>query len=132
MSALEWLDAVRADLEAATPGPWRWRNTEEPLLTGAHSRTVMAFSRMGTQRAQPEFRDADGLLTTAGKANLNSYPDANLIASTPDRLDRMERALRAVMEMPVPDGRHRADLRFVYAAALDDVRATIREELSDE
>ena len=102
MSALEWLDAVRADLRRATPGPWRWRNTEEPLLVGARSRIVMAFSRMGMQRAQPEFRDADGLLTKAGKANLNSYPDARLIAHAPDRLDRMERALRGVMEMHRP------------------------------
>lgn len=99
MSALEWLDAVRADLDEATPGPWGWRNTEEPLLVGARSRIVMAFSRMGVQRAQPEFRDADGLLTKAGKANLYSYPDARLIASAPDRLDRMERALRAVLEL---------------------------------
>lgn len=99
MSALEWLDAVRADLDEATPGPWRWRNTEEPLLVGALSRIVMAFSRMGMQRAQPEFRDADGLLTKAGKANLYSYPDARLIASAPDRLDRMERALRDVTVM---------------------------------
>ena len=128
----DFLDRVRADLDAATPGPWRWRNTEEPFLVGARSRIVMAFSRMGMQRAQPEFRDADGLLTKAGKANLNPYPDARLIASAPDRLDKMERALRAVLEMPVPDGRHRADLRFVYAAALDDVRATIQEELGDE
>ena len=98
----EFLDRVRADLDEATPGPWRWRNTEEPLLVGAHSRTVMAFSRMGTRRAQPEFRDADGLLTKAGKANLNSYPDASLIASAPDRLDRMERALRGVTAMHGP------------------------------
>ena len=102
MSALEWLDAVRADLRRATPGPWHWRNTEEPLLVGARSRIVMAFSRMGMQRAQPEFRDADGLLTKAGKANLYSYPDARLIASAPDRLDRMERALRGVMERHRP------------------------------
>ena len=102
MSALEWLDEVRADLDAATDGPWRWRNTEEPLLVGARSRIVMAFSRMGTQRAQPEFRATDGLLEKAGKANLNAYPDASLIASTPDRLDRMERALRGVMELHRP------------------------------
>ena len=98
----EFLDRVRADLDEATPGPWHWRNTEEPLLVGARSRIVMAFSRMGMQRAQPEFRDADGLLTKAGKANLYSYPDARLIASAPDRLDRMERALRGVMAMHRP------------------------------
>ena len=99
----DFLDRVRADLDEATPGPWRWRNTEEPLLVGARSRIVMAFSRMGTQGAQPEFRDADGLLTKAGKANLYSYPDASLIASAPDRLDRMERALRGAMETHRPE-----------------------------
>ena len=147
MSALEWLDEVRADLDVATPGPWRWRNTEEPLLVGARSRIVMAFSRMGTPGAQPEFRDADGLLTKAGKANLYSYPDARLIASAPDRLDRMERALRAALEahdwtMHCGNVRHtRAD------AACDQCEAvcvacgerypcptvtTIREALGDE
>ena len=131
----EFLDRVRADLDEATPGPWRWRNTGEPLLVGAYSRTVMAFSQMGTQGAQPEFRDADGLLTTAGKANLNSYPDANLIASTPDRLDRMERALRAVLDLAeavrvgalIPTG---CPVRNAgYRVAMDDAVAAIQEAL---
>ena len=138
MSALEWLDAVRADLDAAMPGPWRWRNTGEPLLVGAYSRAVMAFSRMGTQGAQPEFRDADGLLTKAGKANLNSYPDARLIARAPDRLDRMERALRAVLDLAkavnaaaiIPTSE--PIMNAGYRAALGDVVTAIMEELGDE
>ncbi len=138
MSALEWLDAVRADLDEATPGPWRWRNTEEPLLVGVRSRIVMAFSRMGMQRAQPEFRDADGLLTKAGKANLNSYPDARLIASAPDRLDKMERALRAVLDLAeavnaaaiIPTST--PIMNTVYRAALGDVVTAIMEKLGDE
>ena len=111
MSALEWLDAVRADLCRATPGPW--------------------------DAARPDFRFPAHVIT-GGPSNTDlvatNVPerDARLIASAPERLDRMEKALRGVMEMPVPDGRHRADLRFVYAAALDDVRATIQEELGDE
>ena len=138
MSALEWLDAVRADLDVATPGPWRWRNTEEPLLVGARSRIVMAFSRMGTQRAQPEFRGADGLLTKAGKANLYSYPDASLIASAPDRLDRMEKALRAVLDLAeavnaaaiIPTST--PIMNTGYRLAMGDVVIAIKEELGDE
>ena len=138
MSALEWLDEVRADLDVATPGPWRWRNTEEPLLVGARSRIVMAFSRMGTQGAQPEFRDADGLLTKAGKANLYSYPDARLIASAPDRLDRMERALRAVLDLAVAVNAgaiiptSTPIMNAGYRVALGDVATAIMEELSNE
>ena len=137
MSALEWLDEVRADLDVATPGPWRWRNTEEPLLVGARSRIVMAFSRMGTQGAQPEFRDADGLLTKAGKANLYSYPDARLIASAPDRLDRMERALRAVLDLAVAVNAaaiiptSEPVMNAGYRVALGDVVTAIMEELGD-
>ena len=138
MSALEWLDTVRADLDAATPGPWHWRNTEEPLLVGARSRIVMAFSRMGMQRAQPEFRDADGLLTKAGKANLYSYPDARLIASAPERLDRMEKALRAVLDLAeavnaaaiIPTSTPM--MNTGYRLAMGDVVTAIKEELGDE
>ena len=140
----DFLDRVRADLDAATPGPWRWRNTEEPFLVGARSRIVMAFSRMGMQRAQPEFRDADGLLTKAGKANLNPYPDARLIAHAPDRLDKMERALRAVMAMhrPEPQELNTADgpawivfcreCRLEWGDAGCPTVTAIREALSDE
>ena len=138
MSAAEWLDGVRADLRRATPGPWRWRNTEEPLLVGARSRIVMAFSRMGTQRAQPEFRDMDGLLEKAGKANLNSYPDARLIASAPDRLDRMERALRAVLDLAVAVNAaaiiptSEPIMNAGYRIALGDIVTAIKEALGDE
>ena len=104
MSALEWLDAARADLDVIER-PWSF----EPASAG-----------WTLEDAKHVF----GIVS-----NVNS---AVLIASAPERLDRMEKALRGVMEMPVPDGRHRADLRFVYAAALDDVRATIQEELGDE
>ena len=120
MSAIEWLDGVRANLEAATPGPWR---TEWDDADKWHSITGAGHDLGGgLWRVCPEVATVEA----GGDA------DARLIASAPERLDRMEKALRGVMEMPVPDGRHRADLRFVYAAALDDVRATIREELSDE
>ena len=78
MSALEWLNAVRADLRRATPGPW--------------------------DAARPDFRFPAHVIT-GGPSNTDlvatNVPerDARLIASAPDRLDRMERALRGVMEM---------------------------------
>ncbi len=76
--ALEWLDAVRARLDAATPGPW--------------------------DAARPDFRFPAHVIT-GGPSNTDlvatNVPecDANLIASAPDRLDRMERALRVVLEL---------------------------------
>ena len=81
MNALEWLDAVRADLDAATPGPW--------------------------DAARPDFRFPAHVIT-GGPSNTDlvatNVPerDARLIASAPDRLDLMERALRGVLEMHAP------------------------------
>ncbi|MEV7358180.1 hypothetical protein [Kitasatospora sp. NPDC091276] len=54
------LDAIQARLDAATPGPWRWRgNTESRhlrLQTPHHGGlTVMDFERWGMQGAQPRF-----------------------------------------------------------------------------
>ena len=81
MSALEWLDAVRADLCRATPGPW--------------------------DAARPDFRFPAHVITGGPSSTdlvATNVPerDARLIASAPDRLDRMERALRGVMEMHRP------------------------------
>ena len=87
MSALEWLDAVRADLAAATPGPWRseWDDADKWYsITGAGH--VLGG---GLWMVCPEVATVEG----GGDA------DASLIASAPDRLDKMERALRGVMEM---------------------------------
>ena len=78
MSAAEWLDAVRADPDAATPGPW--------------------------DAARPDFRFPAHVIT-GGPSNTDlvatNVPerDARLIESAPDRLDRMERALRGVMDL---------------------------------
>ena len=85
MSALEWLDEVRADLDDATPWPWRteWDDADEwHSITGA-GHNLMVCPEVATVEA-------------GGGA------DARLIASAPDRLDRMERALRDVMEMHRP------------------------------
>ena len=104
MSALEWLDAVRADLDAVS----RFGHDLDERVTSREGRSVLAIA--------DDLDDAHNALD----------------GTAPERFDRMERALRAVLEMPVPDGKHGAGLRFVYAAALDDVRATIEEELGDE
>ena len=90
MSALEWLDAVRADLDEATPGPWRseWDDADRwHSITGAGHDL-----RGGLWMVCPEVATVEA----GGDA------DARLIASAPDRLDRMERALRGVTAMHRP------------------------------
>ena len=87
MSALEWLDGVRADLDAATPGPWR-----AALLDGVECEDGSSSYRGGIY---PDYVGALPIILTNGV----DRRDATLIASAPDRLDRMERALRGVLEM---------------------------------
>ena len=72
MSALEWLDAVRADLDALT-----------------RSRHIASSSGLTSDE-----------LTEAWKAVLSLEGHVATIA--PDRLDRMERALRGVTAMHRP------------------------------
>ena len=87
MSALEWLDAVRADLDEATPGPWR-----AALLDGVDYDDGSSSYRGGIY---PAHIGAPPIILT----NSVDRRDARLIASAPDRLDRMERALRAVLDL---------------------------------
>ena len=74
----EFLDRVRSDLDEATPGPW--------------------------DAARPDFRFPAHVIT-GGPSNTDLVAtnaperDARLIASAPDRLDRMERALRGVLDL---------------------------------
>lgn len=82
-------DAVRKLVEPATAGPWEWRNTRDVYLYsragGRDSHVVMAFCRMGMQSAQPEFYNhSTRLLDPAGRANIDGYADARLIAAAPD------------------------------------------------
>ena len=86
MSALEWLDAVRADLDAATPGPWR-----AALLDGVDYDDGSSSYRGGIY---PAHIGAPPIILTNGV----DRQDATLIASAPDRLDKMERALRTVLD----------------------------------
>ena len=98
MTAVERLDAIEARAAAAAEGPWRWRNTGEPYLMGAHSRVVMAFSRMGMQGAQPQFRDERNILRDAGGQNLNDFPDATFITHARQDLPALTATVRAVLD----------------------------------
>lgn len=59
----ERLAALRAVAEAATPGPWQWRNYDStgPDLVAAHSGMlyVMGFARLGMNYAQPTFAERE-------------------------------------------------------------------------
>ena len=97
------IDEIRERLDKATPGPWSWRNTSPTnvLLLGAQSRAVMTFRRNGMQAAQPQFRGEDGTLLDTARANINAFPDADLIANAPadlawciEYIGEMERVLR--------------------------------------
>ena len=75
------LTEIEARANAATEGPWYWRNSDiNVYLLGARSRAVMAFKRMGMQSAQPEFRDDDGLLHGVQKRSIYDFADADFIA----------------------------------------------------
>ena len=75
------LTEIEARVNAATEGPWYWRNSDiNVYLLGARSRAVMAFKRMGMRGAQPEFRDDDGLLHGVQKRNVHDFADADFIA----------------------------------------------------
>ena len=117
MSALEWLVAVRADLDEATPGPW--------------------------DAARPDFRFPAHVIT-GGPSNTDlvatNVPerDARIIASAPDRLDRMERALRAVLDLAVAVNAaaiiptSEPIMNAGYRIALGDIVTAIKEALGDE
>lgn len=71
MSALEWLDAVRADLDAVS----RFGRELDERVTSREGRSVLAIAS--------DLDDAHNALD----------------GTAPDRLDRMERALRGVMDL---------------------------------
>ena len=128
----EFLDRVRADLAAATLGPWR-----AVLFDGVDYDDGSSSYRGGIY---PAYVGAPPIIFTNSVDRL----DATLIASAPDRLDRMERALRGVMEMhrPEPQEVNTVDdpvwIMFCRECGLewgDDGCPTvteIKEELSDE
>ncbi|MDQ0100474.1 hypothetical protein J2T10_000093 [Paenarthrobacter nicotinovorans] len=97
------LEPIQNRLNAATPGPWHWRNTSDVYLMGARTRVVMGFARMGMQGAQPQFVNEDGLFIDAGKENLHAIPDAAFIANAPTDQARLLAAVQAVAELPHED-----------------------------
>ena len=80
------LDEIKARAEAATPGPWRWRNSGgEPMLLSRSPGlyVVMTFERMGMHGAQPVFRDPENpnVSKPAGRENIYEFSDAAFIAA---------------------------------------------------
>ena len=122
MSTLEWLDAVRADLDTATPGPWGVEVTDWDVSVFQHDQPDDPYAGFGRAYVCQNLTQGE----TEGEA------DARLIASAPDRLDKMERALRAVLAMHEPiydapeDGG--ATCYFCWCSTV----AAIEEALSDE
>ena len=122
----DFLDRVRADLDAATPGPWR-----AVLFDGVDYDDGSSSYRGGIY---PAHAGAPPIILT----NSVDRQNANLIASAPDRLDRMERALRCVLDLAeavnaaaiIPTSA--PIMNAGYRAALGDVVTAIKEELGDE
>ncbi len=105
------IEAIRARLAAATPGPWRWELNRKHhtveicggLPAGLFDKTVVAFRRYGMKGAAPEFwhwgeggkwlgepQRADELAVAypgrehhAGWCANIDHPDARLIATAP-------------------------------------------------
>ena len=90
---LAWLDAVRADLDEATPGPWGVEVTDWEVSVFQHDQPDDPYAGFGRAYVCQNLTQGE----TEGEA------DARLIASAPDRLDKMERALRGVTEMHRPE-----------------------------
>ena len=122
----DFLDRVRADLDAATPGPWR------AVLFDGVDYDDGSSSYRGS--IYPAHIGAPPIILT----NSVDRQNANLIASAPDRLDRMERALRCVLDLAeavnaaaiIPTSA--PIMNAGYRAALGDVVTAIKEELGDE
>jgi hypothetical protein len=91
MSATDF-DAIRADLAAASPGPWFWggyKDSRGPIelrsrRPGWGVCTVMGFRRLGMNGAQPMFwTDPNGLLVDGRDVAVHN-PNARLIAKAPE------------------------------------------------
>ena len=138
MTTADWIKTRRELLDAATEGPWRWSNRQGVYLFGKRSRVVMAFGRMGMHGAQPQFCDERGILQDGGRANLNSFPDAALIADARTSLPRALDALDAVRALHPRDEESSLDSEYGkgfakgYNRALDDARSRIESVLRGE
>lgn len=120
------LEAVKADLAAITPWPWRWAgHVSGPIYLrppSARYAVPMAFQRLGMQGAQPVF-PVDGLLVPAARLAVLEvdyrddlidldHPNARFIAHAPERiaalLAEVER-LRAALHVLGIDTRQAGD-----------------------
>ena len=91
---LSWLDAVRARLTKATPGPWHRRSDDAIVraarsLSGRTDHLTILTSTIPV--ADCVFRDG------STKLNENEIHNAELIAEAPTDLDRAERLLRVAL-----------------------------------
>lgn len=102
----DWLTQARDRADAATEGPWHWRNTNaEVHLLGDRTRVVMGFERMGMHGAQPSFpRPGDGLIYPAGRDNLHAIPNALFMAHARTDLPATLDAIQAVLAIHHADG----------------------------
>lgn len=86
-----------------TPGPWVWQSFDggKTLFLGTPYRgrlVVMDFARLGMQRGGVRFArrssgDEGGRMEMATLENVESFPDARLIAASPALLQACEAAL---------------------------------------
>lgn len=128
--------AIQQRLDAATPGPWVWRNSSEPMLLGVRSLLVMGFRRFGMNGAQPEFRNSQNLMEPAGKANINAYPDADLIANAPSDLayllaENADKQARIDEALALAESLDRAN-GYEPSATRKNIAAQIRAALTNE
>lgn len=89
-----------------TPAPWRWQsfNGGKTMFLGTPDRgrlVVMDFVRQGMRNAAPRFairwrEDIGGILEPATLDEIESFPDARLIAAAPDLLAACEAMLSAM------------------------------------
>lgn len=99
------LDAIKARLDGATPGPWSWlcRPGAKVISLESAKWVVMRFSRWGMQSATPAFKDKNKNLQKAAEFmevepgrehhaewhRVLNHPDADLIAHAPTDVARL-------------------------------------------
>jgi len=87
---------IKALAVTTTPGPWYWENNVKCIGVRLYTpkcghSLVMDFVRQGMQSAQPRFSDRcgqplGGVMIDAMRLDLDTHPDAQLIAAAPELL----------------------------------------------
>lgn len=92
-----------------TQSPWYWKKfgASWKLISPKNGLcTVMDFVRQGMQGAQPRFSDRNGKalggrMIDARNLDLNTHPDARLIAAAPELLETCKMAYSAIESLPI-------------------------------